>query len=66
MNHHGEKGKHSVPAFEFKPPKSKERKAARRYTPSQKAQMLEYSSDHGIAAAHKKYDVSRFSLYDWR
>jgi len=55
-----EKEKHSVPAFEFEPPKSKERKAARRYTPSQKAQMLEYSSDHGIAAAHRKYDVSRY------
>lgn len=61
-----EKEKHSVPAFEFESPKSKERKAARRYTPSQKAQMLEYSSNHGIAATHRKYDVSRFSLYDWK
>jgi len=42
------------------------RKAARRYTPSQKAEYLEYADENGVTAAEKEYGVSRFSIYDWR
>ncbi len=37
-----------------------------RYTPSQKAEYLEYAAKHGITTASKKYNVSRFTLYDWQ
>jgi len=41
-------------------------KVARSYTPSQKAEILEYAAAEGVTAAHKKYDVSRFTIYDWQ
>ncbi|MBW2735771.1 MAG: transposase [Deltaproteobacteria bacterium] len=37
-----------------------------RYTPSQKAEYLEYAAKHGVTKAWKKHGVSRFTLYDWR
>jgi len=40
--------------------------AARCYTPSEKAEILEYASPHSVSEAAKEYGVSRFSLYDWR
>ncbi len=53
-----------------KPPKAqdahKRRRSARSYTPSQKAEILEYASTHGVTAAHNKYKVSRFTIYNWR
>ena len=42
------------------------RAVARRYTPSEKAEILEYASEHGVSAASKKYGASRFSIYDWK
>jgi transposase InsO family protein len=36
------------------------------YTPSQKAEVIEYASAHGVTAASAKFDISRFSIYDWR
>ncbi len=45
---------------------SRNKKAARRYTPSEKARILEYASGHNVTAAHRKYDVSRFTIYNWR
>jgi transposase InsO family protein len=39
---------------------------AKSYTPSQKAEVLEHAAVHGVTAAHKKYDVSRFTIYDWQ
>lgn len=42
------------------------KKAARRYTPSEKAEVLEYAAKHGVSAASKKYGPSRYSIYDWK
>jgi putative transposase len=39
---------------------------AKVYTPSQKAEVIEYASAHGVTAASTKFDISRFSIYDWR
>jgi transposase InsO family protein len=39
---------------------------ARLYTPSQKAEVLEYAAVHGVTAASAKFEISRFSIYDWR
>ena len=35
---------------------------ARRYTPSEKARILEYAADHGVTAAAKHFGTSRFSI----
>lgn len=37
-----------------------------RYTPSQRAEYLEYAAKHGVTEAWKKHRVSRFTLYEWR
>ncbi len=42
------------------------RKPQRRYTPSEKAAILEFASKHGITAAARELNVSRFSVYSWR
>jgi putative transposase len=42
------------------------RKVARRYTPSEKARVLEYAAEHGVQAAAKRFGASRFSIYDWK
>ncbi len=39
---------------------------ARRYTPSQKAEVLEAAARDGVTAASKSLGVSRFSIYQWR
>jgi len=56
----------SAPAVE--PPASREPRAkvARIYTPSQRAQILEYAAKHGPTAAEKKFGASRFSIRDWK
>src|SRR5690606_13304996 len=41
-------------------------RAAKRYTPSQRAEILEYASAHGVSKAAAKHKVSRFSIYEWR
>lgn len=43
-----------------------QRRVARRYTPSQKAEYLEYAAKHGVTEAEKHFGVSRFSIYEWR
>jgi putative transposase len=43
-----------------------QRQVAKRYTPTERAQVLEYATAHGVSAAHEKYAVSRFTIYDWR
>jgi len=48
------------------PPTPSRRRVVKRYTPSQKAEVLEYAGDHGVTAASKKFGVSRFSIYGWR
>lgn len=42
------------------------RHVAKVYTPSQRAQALEYAAKHGPTAASKQFGISRFSLRDWR
>lgn len=42
------------------------RHVAKSYTPSQKAEILEYAASEGVTAAHRKYKVSRFSIYEWQ
>lgn len=41
------------------------RVAARRYTPSQKAQAVEYAAAHGVSETSEKFGISRFSIYSW-
>jgi putative transposase len=42
------------------------RRPARRYTPSEKAQTLEFAAEHGVSAAAEKFGTSRFSIYAWQ
>ena len=44
----------------------RDRGVSKRYTPSQKASVLEDAARIGVSAAAKKHDVSRFSIYEWR
>jgi len=39
---------------------------AKVYTPSQKAEAIEYAAAHGVTAASEKFAISRFSIYDWQ
>jgi transposase-like protein len=39
---------------------------ARRYTPSEKAKVLEYAAAHGVSAAKEEFGVSRFAIYEWQ
>src|SRR5690606_28904146 len=42
------------------------RRVVKRYTPSQKAEVLEYAGVHGVTAAAGEFQVSRFSIYAWQ
>jgi putative transposase len=42
------------------------RAAARSYTPSQRAQILETAATAGVSAAAAKHGCSRFAIYDWQ
>ena len=42
------------------------KRVARRYTPSEKAEVLEHAASHGVSAAHAKFGVSRFTIYEWQ
>jgi transposase InsO family protein len=41
-------------------------RVAKLYTPSQKAQVLEYAAANGVTGAATKFEISRFSIYDWQ
>ena len=41
-------------------------KTQKRYTPSQKAQILEFAAEHTVTQATREFDVSKFSIYKWR
>lgn len=47
-------------------PAPKEKRVAKFYSPSLKAQILEYVAQHGITEAAEKFGVSRFAIYDWQ
>ena len=40
--------------------------AARRYTPSEKAAVLEHVAAHGVSKTAQRFGVSRFAIYAWR
>jgi transposase InsO family protein len=40
-------------------------RVAKLYTPSQKAEAIEHALAHGVSAAAERFDISRFSIYDW-
>ena len=43
-----------------------QRNVAKRYTPSQRAEIVEYAASHGVHAAAQQFGVSRFSIYQWQ
>ena len=45
------------------PPTSTKR-VAKRYTPSQKAEIVEYAAAHSVLEASEHFGVSRFAIYD--
>ena len=47
-------------------PNSLIKRVARSYTPSEKAEALEHAAAHGVSAAADKFEISRFSIYDWQ
>ena len=49
-------------------PVSKPRRptSQRRYTPSQKAEILEFVGTHSVTEAIAKFGVSKFSIYAWK
>jgi len=49
-----------------KRPEKAQRRVAKKYTPSQVSEALEYALEHGVSAASKKLGMSRVALYDWR
>ena len=46
-------------------PESKS-KVAKRYTPSQRGEILEYAAKHSVLEASKEHDVSRWTIYEWQ
>ena len=47
-------------------PPEPQRRVAKQYTPSQRAEILEYVAEHGPMKAHDKFGVSRWSMRDWQ
>lgn len=45
--------------------KAREKKTAKLYTPSQKAEALEKAEEVGVTEASKQLGMSRFSIYSW-
>ena len=41
-------------------------RVATRYTPSQKAEILEYASAHTVTEASARFGASRWAIYEWR
>ena len=56
----------SPPKPTAEPEAEPERRVAKRYTPSQRAAILEYAAEHGPVKAHEKFGVSRWSVRDWQ
>jgi putative transposase len=44
---------------------SRRKVVAKSYTPSQKAEAVEYAREHGVSAASTQLGISRFSIYAW-
>jgi transposase-like protein len=41
------------------------RRVAKKYTPTQVAQAIEYAAQHGVTAASKELGMSRYAIHDW-
>jgi len=54
------------PAQPATKPVEPEPRVAKSYTPSQKAQILEYAAAESVTAAHRRFNVSRYTIYDWQ
>ena len=48
------------------PIKTVGKRVAKVYTPSQRAEILEYAAQHGPTEAAQKFDTTRFSIYSWQ
>lgn len=48
------------------PPAAPSKRVAKRYTPSQKAEIVEYAAKHSVLEASREFGASRFSIYAWR
>lgn len=48
------------------PPEATRKRVAKRYTPSQKAEIVEYAAKHSVLKASRQFGVSRYSIYDWQ
>ena len=46
--------------------RKEKRRPARKYTPSERAQILETAAKKSVTEAAEEHDVSRFSIYDWQ
>ena len=55
----------STPAVTVPAPAARRARPAKKYTLSQRAEIVEYATKHDVTAASKKFKVSRFSIYDW-
>jgi putative transposase len=47
-------------------PAAKSKAIARSYTPSERAQILEYAAEKSVTESATKFNVSRFAIYDWQ
>lgn len=56
----------STPSVETPKVDSKKKRIAKIYTPSQRAEILEWAAKVGPTDAAKKFGVTRFSIYSWR
>jgi transposase InsO family protein len=46
--------------------RSGKKRVAKIYTPSQRAEILEYAAKHGVTESSRKFGVTRFSIYSWK
>jgi len=51
---------------EVEPPRARRKHVAKMYTPSQKAEAIEYAAAHGVSAASAALGMSRRSIYQWQ
>ncbi len=55
------------PAASLEPaPAERPGRVSRRYTPSQRALVVEYAAREGVTAASEKYGPSRYTIYQWQ
>jgi len=47
-------------------PAPRRSRVAKSYTPSQRAEILEYAGAKSVTEAHNEFGVSRFTVYDWQ